>query len=404
MIYTYILTIRLLRERAKFCSETPYPIHLKFTNPSPKHQNNNNGTRNNPNIACNTSPTLEPKPARKEKRKLKLISFRNSNSTTKSTTPATTTSNKVSFGEDDEAESSSPSSSNGLSRSDSSEQNHDLTARASQGIKGNHVENNGQEQQQNQEEEVKKKRRRKSYLSVNHQPASASPSVSRKNRRSRSNSYTSTTSPTQTTPKKRKEKASPPKSQHTEPLAIRAHSSYQVKSEQKATHVLGLVFFAFIICWTPFFTLNILIGFKRDLGDSVEMIATVFLWLGYMSSTLNPIIYTIFNRNFRTAFRRIIMCNFRSFNTRAHPHPTRVSTSSSHRISTTQGHTGGHVYHVRHSQGSLSHHHHHHSLLSTPSRLSSQNSKSASAIQSRTGGPEMKAMNSLPEVRHEEEE
>ena len=36
MINTYILTIKLLRERAKFCSDAPsYPLHLKFTSPSP---------------------------------------------------------------------------------------------------------------------------------------------------------------------------------------------------------------------------------------------------------------------------------------------------------------------------------------------------------------------------------
>ena len=29
-------------------------------------------------------------------------------------------------------------------------------------------------------------------------------------------------------------------------------------------------------------------------------------WLGYVNSTLNPIIYTIFNMDFREAFKRII--------------------------------------------------------------------------------------------------
>ena len=115
-----------------------------------------------------------------------------------------------------------------------------------------------------------------------------------------------------------------------EPFVIRAHSSFQVRSEQKATHVLGLVFFTFIFCWTPFFTLNILIGFKRDLNVS-ETLATAFLWLGYVSSTMNPIIYTIFNKNFRTAFRRIILCHFWFFSSTNHRNPTRASTSSSHR-------------------------------------------------------------------------
>jgi hypothetical protein len=31
-------------------------------------------------------------------------------------------------------------------------------------------------------------------------------------------------------------------------------------------------------------------------------------WLGYCNSTLNPIIYTIFNMDFRTAFTRIMTC------------------------------------------------------------------------------------------------
>ena len=31
-------------------------------------------------------------------------------------------------------------------------------------------------------------------------------------------------------------------------------------------------------------------------------------WLGYANSTLNPIIYTIFNDDFRQAFSKIIFC------------------------------------------------------------------------------------------------
>lgn len=92
-----------------------------------------------------------------------------------------------------------------------------------------------------------------------------------------------------------------------EPLMIRTHSSYQVRSEQKATHVLGLVFATFVICWTPFFTLNFLQGVWPDLKVPNSLSVT-FLWLGYVSSTMNPVIYTIFNRNFRTAFRKILMC------------------------------------------------------------------------------------------------
>lgn len=94
-----------------------------------------------------------------------------------------------------------------------------------------------------------------------------------------------------------------------EPRMIRTlGSSLQVRTEQKATKVLGLVFFVFIVCWTPFFTLNLLNAI--DLGLNVPpYLETTFLWLGYLSSTMNPIIYTIFNRNFRRAFRRILSCH-----------------------------------------------------------------------------------------------
>lgn len=34
----------------------------------------------------------------------------------------------------------------------------------------------------------------------------------------------------------------------------------------------------------------------------------ICLWLGYVSSTINPIIYTIFNKTFRAAFIRLLKC------------------------------------------------------------------------------------------------
>jgi 5-hydroxytryptamine receptor 2 len=76
-----------------------------------------------------------------------------------------------------------------------------------------------------------------------------------------------------------------------------------VATEQKASKVLGVVFFTFVLCWAPFFILNIL--FAACPSCSVPPhIVDVCLWLGYVSSTINPIIYTIFNKTFRAAFIR----------------------------------------------------------------------------------------------------
>ncbi|PRD18377.1 UNVERIFIED_CONTAM: 5-hydroxytryptamine receptor 2A [Trichonephila clavipes] len=35
-------------------------------------------------------------------------------------------------------------------------------------------------------------------------------------------------------------------------------------------------------------------------------IFSIFLWLGYANSTLNPIIYTIFSPDFRSAFKKLL--------------------------------------------------------------------------------------------------
>jgi 5-hydroxytryptamine receptor 1 len=37
-----------------------------------------------------------------------------------------------------------------------------------------------------------------------------------------------------------------------------------------------------------------------------DTIMSLFLWLGYFNSTLNPVIYTIFSPEFRQAFKRIL--------------------------------------------------------------------------------------------------
>ncbi|CAH0698767.1 unnamed protein product [Spodoptera exigua] len=88
----------------------------------------------------------------------------------------------------------------------------------------------------------------------------------------------------------------------------RSLSANAVANEQKATKVLGLVFFTFVLCWAPFFLLNIL--FAACPGCIVpEHVVDICLWLGYVSSTINPIIYTVFNRTFRAAFLRLLRCH-----------------------------------------------------------------------------------------------
>ncbi|VDN37121.1 unnamed protein product [Gongylonema pulchrum] len=82
----------------------------------------------------------------------------------------------------------------------------------------------------------------------------------------------------------------------------------ELANEHKATRVLAVVFACFFICWTPFFVANFAVGFCGARCAVPPTVASFFLWLGYFSSTINPLIYTIFNRRFRQAFLRILRC------------------------------------------------------------------------------------------------
>lgn len=92
-----------------------------------------------------------------------------------------------------------------------------------------------------------------------------------------------------------------------------------IRLEQKATQVLGVVFFTFVILWSPFFVLNLLPMFceecENEIGDAGFQFVT---WLGYASSMVNPIFYTIFNKVFRQAFKKVLMCRYRNRTWRPH--------------------------------------------------------------------------------------
>lgn len=81
---------------------------------------------------------------------------------------------------------------------------------------------------------------------------------------------------------------------------------HSVRNERKAIRVLGAMFSIFIVCWAPFFTVNLAVGICKDCHTGTLLFRTC-LWLGYVSSTLNPIVYTVFNRSFRKTFLDIIL-------------------------------------------------------------------------------------------------
>ncbi|XP_076461789.1 dopamine receptor 1-like [Babylonia areolata] len=80
--------------------------------------------------------------------------------------------------------------------------------------------------------------------------------------------------------------------------------SYKV-SDHKAAVTLGIIMGVFLLCWVPFFIVNPIAAFCSTCIP--QLVFQILTWCGYVNSCLNPIIYSIFNTEFRYAFRRILL-------------------------------------------------------------------------------------------------
>lgn len=76
--------------------------------------------------------------------------------------------------------------------------------------------------------------------------------------------------------------------------------------EKRFTFVLAVVMGVFVVCWFPFFFSYSLYGICREACAIPETLFKFFFWIGYCNSSLNPVIYTIFNQDFRRSFKKII--------------------------------------------------------------------------------------------------
>ncbi|XP_056156600.1 5-hydroxytryptamine (serotonin) receptor 2C, G protein-coupled-like 1 [Lampris incognitus] len=87
-----------------------------------------------------------------------------------------------------------------------------------------------------------------------------------------------------------------------------------IKNERRASKVLGIVFFLFLVMWCPFFITNVTFVLCRSSCDEPVLteLLNVFVWVGYISSGVNPLVYTLFNRTYRRAFSNYIRCQYRS--------------------------------------------------------------------------------------------
>ncbi|EJW75795.1 hypothetical protein WUBG_13297 [Wuchereria bancrofti] len=78
----------------------------------------------------------------------------------------------------------------------------------------------------------------------------------------------------------------------------------EMRRERRAWRTLAIITGTFVACWTPFFLLSLYRPICRC--RIPILLESITNWLGYLNSALNPIIYTVFSNDFRTAFKRIL--------------------------------------------------------------------------------------------------
>ena len=76
--------------------------------------------------------------------------------------------------------------------------------------------------------------------------------------------------------------------------------------ERRAARTMGIIMGCFVLCWLPFFLMYIIFPFCEACARTDPRIVNAIVWLGYLNSSLNPVIYTVFNIDFRRSFKRIL--------------------------------------------------------------------------------------------------
>ena len=83
-----------------------------------------------------------------------------------------------------------------------------------------------------------------------------------------------------------------------------------LSKERKAARTMAVIMGSFVICWLPFFIMYVICPFSDHIKSQISFRTVNFIvWLGYVNSTLNPLIYTIFNVDFRQSFKRLLRGN-----------------------------------------------------------------------------------------------
>lgn len=104
--------------------------------------------------------------------------------------------------------------------------------------------------------------------------------------------------------------ASPGPERKNEANSAEAKRKMALARERKTVKTLGIIMGTFILCWLPFFIVALVLPFCEVGCPMPAWLGAVINWLGYSNSLLNPVIYAYFNKDFQSAFQKIVRCKF----------------------------------------------------------------------------------------------
>uniref|UniRef100_A0A914E4L9 G-protein coupled receptors family 1 profile domain-containing protein n=1 Tax=Acrobeloides nanus TaxID=290746 RepID=A0A914E4L9_9BILA len=90
---------------------------------------------------------------------------------------------------------------------------------------------------------------------------------------------------------------------------LKSKQGMAIRRETRATKLVATVMLVFLVCWLPFFTLNMIKVYHLFANTWPPELENLFHWftaLGYLNSSLNFFIYSVINQKFRSSFRRLI--------------------------------------------------------------------------------------------------
>lgn len=109
---------------------------------------------------------------------------------------------------------------------------------------------------------------------------------------------------------------------------IEEKQKISLSKERRAARTLGIIMGVFVICWLPFFLMYVILPFCQSCCPTNKF-KNFITWLGYINSGLNPVIYTIFNLDYRRAFKRLLGIKWYDSSGRAQMCEKRESVSQS---------------------------------------------------------------------------